>query len=241
MAGPPDSRDALPRRRWGGFALGMRLSLPILLPLGLFGAAFGTVAAQKGLGLAEAVAMTAFVFAGASQFVAVEMWIHPLTISAVASIVLVTATVNMRFMLMSASLRPWLSDAPPWQRYPALFLMTDPGWLIGLRYRAEGGSDPAVFLGAGVAQWLIWVAAAIPGYLVGAELSDPARYGLDLIMPTFFAAMLVPLWRGARRALPWVVAGVAALVVAQLFEGWWFIIAGALAGSITAGLERGDV
>lgn len=223
----------------------MRLGLPVLVPLALFGAAFGTVAAQKGLTLAEAVGMTAVVFAGASQFVAVEMWTEPLGASAVATIVLVTATVNMRFLLMGASLRPWLAGAPAWQSYSGLLLMTDPGWLIALRYRAEGGRDAAVFLGIGAAQWLIWVAAAAPGYLLGTLVAEPARLGLDLIMPTFFAAMLVPLWRamhGARfgRALPWAVAGVVGLAVAALVPGWWFIVAGALAGSIAAGLRGGD-
>ena len=228
----------------GGFFHGVRLSIPVMIPLALFGSAFGTVAAQKGLTLAEAVSMTAIVFAGASQFVAVEMWTHPLSASAIATIVLVTATVNMRFVLMSASLRPWLAGAPAWQTYSGLLLMTDPGWLIALRYSAEGGKDAAVFLGVGAAQWLIWVAAAAPGYVLGTLVAEPARFGLDLIMPTFFAAMLVPLWRGAKatrlgRAVPWAVAGVVALIVAELVEGWWFIVAGALAGSIAAGL-RGD-
>ena len=80
--------------------------------------------------------------------------------------------------------------------------------------------------------------------MLGTLVAEPARFGLDLIMPTFFAAMLVPLWRGAKatrlgRAVPWAVAGVVALIVAELVEGWWFIIAGAIAGSIAAGL-RGD-
>jgi len=40
------------------------------------------------------------------------------------------------------------------------------------------------------------------------------------------------LWRGARRAIGWVIAGAVALVVSYLVPGWWFIVAGALTGSI---------
>jgi predicted branched-subunit amino acid permease len=55
-------------------------------------------------------------------------------------------------------------------------------------------------------------------------------------MPAFYAAMLVPAWKGARRAIPWAVAGVVALVVHRFAAGYWFIIAGAIAGSASAGL-----
>jgi predicted branched-subunit amino acid permease len=218
-----------------GVLRGIRLSLPTLLPLFLFGSAFATLAAQKGLSLLEASAMSGFIFAGASQFVAVEMWTHPLTASGIATMVLVTLSVNLRFAVLSAGIQPWLAGMPRGQLYPALLLMTDPGWLIAHRYRSDGGADRAVFLGIGLAQWLIWVAAVVPGYFLGTLIAAPARYGLDLIMPTFFAAMIVPLWRGSRRALPWLVAASVSLAVAYSVEGWWFIVAGAIAGSVAGG------
>jgi predicted branched-subunit amino acid permease len=66
-------------------------------------------------------------------------------------------------------------------------------------------------------------------------MSDPKRFGIDLMLPIFFAAMLVQLWRGPRRAVGWAVAGVVALVMSHLMSGWWFIVIGALAGSIVGG------
>jgi len=47
--------------------------------------------------------------------------------------------------------------------------------------------------------------------------------------------MLIPLWRGGRAALAWAVAGVVAVAVHQLAGGWWFIVAGAVAGSVVGG------
>ena len=55
------------------------------------------------------------------------------------------------------------------------------------------------------------------------------------MLPIFFAAMLVPLWRGPRRAIGWGIAGVVALVASQLVPGWWFIVIGAITGSIVGG------
>ena len=71
--------------------------------------------------------------------------------------------------------------------------------LIGMRYHGEGGRDIGVVLGAGIALWCGWLAATLPGYLAGAVVPDPERFGLDLVMPIFFAAMLVPMWKGFRR------------------------------------------
>jgi predicted branched-subunit amino acid permease len=51
-------------------------------------------------------------------------------------------------------------------------------------------------------------------------------------MPIFFGVMLVPLWKGAKPALPWLVAGLVSLIVHALVPGYLFIIAGALAGVI---------
>jgi predicted branched-subunit amino acid permease len=52
------------------------------------------------------------------------------------------------------------------------------------------------------------------------------------VLVIFFAAMLVPLWRGARRAIGWVIGGAVALVASYIVPGWWFIVVGALTGSI---------
>jgi len=160
------------------------------------------------------------------------VWTSPLTLATVVSLAVVTAIVNARFILMGATLRPWLGPLPQWQAYAALNGTVDATWLVAVRYRAEGGSDCSVFAGAGLTLWAVWVASAVPGYLLGAFIADPKRFGFDLILLIFFAAMFVPLWRGARRAIGWAIAGVVALIVSHLVAGWWFIVVGAVTGSI---------
>ena len=120
----------------------------------VFAAAYGTLAAQKGLTLTEAVLMSALVYGGASQLVALEVWTNPLTLATVVSLGVVTAIVNARFILMGATLRPWFGALPQWQAYASLNGTVDATWLVAVRYRAEGGSDCAVFVGAGLALWI---------------------------------------------------------------------------------------
>jgi predicted branched-subunit amino acid permease len=219
-----------------GLVEGARLCGAMVPGTVVFAAAYGTLAAQKGLTLSEAVLMSALVYGGASQLVAMEVWTAPLTLSTVVSLAVVTAIVNARFILMGATLRPWLGALPQWQAYAALNGTVDATWLIATRYRSAGGSDVSVFAGAALALWAVWVGSAIPGYLLGAFIADPKRFGFDLMLPIFFAAMFVPLWRGARRAIGWVIAGAVALIVSYVVPGWWFIVIGALTGSIAGAL-----
>lgn len=229
-----------PRWSWPGFTQGILLTVPLIPGVMVFAAAFGTLAAQKGLTLVEATLMSALVYAGSSQLVAVEAWERPLTLSVVLTLALLTVTVNLRYLLMGASLRPWLGPLPAWQSYSALVFIVDANWLIASRYRQQGGSDVSVFLGAGVALWFVWVGGTIPGYLLGALVSDPRVFGLDFVVPAFFTAMLVPLWRGARLAVAWVIAAAAAVVASILIPGWWFVVIGAVAGSMAAAFFGSD-
>jgi 4-azaleucine resistance transporter AzlC len=220
-----------------GFALGVRQAVVAMPVMALFGVAFGAFAAQKGLSFVEASLMTALMFAGASQFVATEIWSHPLPAAAILALCVVTGIINMRYLLITGTLRPWLGSLPSRQTYPALAVLTEPGWLIALRYRAEGGADAGTVTGSGFALWIVWVAGTMAGHLLGSLVAEPQRYGLDLIMPVFFSVILVPLWRGARAAAPWAVAGVAALLAARYLPGSWYLIVGAVAGAITGALQ----
>lgn len=218
-----------------GLRLGAILMLPALPGMIAFGIAVGATAARKGFGLVDSMLMNALVYGGASQMVAMETWPERITWGSVAGLALLAATVNARMLLFGAALRPWLGPLPGWQTYPMLQLSTDPGWLVSMRYRAEGGRDAAVFLGGGLFVWAAWMAATTAGWQLGALVTDPRRIALDLVLPIFFSTMLIPLWGGRRRAVAWGIAGAVALATESLVPGWWFVIAGALAGSIAEG------
>jgi len=235
----PEPDDLGPKPYWSraGLRRGLVLMLPALPATAVFGVAFGAVAAQKGLTFTEAVLMSGIVFAGAAQFVAVEIWSGGFTPGVIVTLALVTAVINMRMLLISASLRPWLGSLPGWQVYPMLTLTTDISWLNAVRYRREGGADASILLSCNAVIWILWVPMTAIGYLTGAMIADPHRFGLDLIVPIYFVAMLVPIWPGMRGAVPWAVAGIVALAAERFIPGWWFVICGALAGAVAGGLS----
>jgi len=135
-------------------------------------------------------------------------------------------------ILLGATLEPWLRHERIARRTLNLFLITEAGWLISTRYHNEGGRDVGVLMGTGLILWLVWQIATIVGFFAGALVPEPKTFGLDLVMPVFFSVMLVPLWKGARAALPWLVAGIVSFITHALVPGYGYIVAGALAGVI---------
>jgi predicted branched-subunit amino acid permease len=232
---PKQTKSPAPYWSLDGLALGARMVLALLPGMIAFGIAVGSATAAKGFTLVETLLMNLLVYAGMSQMVALEVWPQQMNAGALAGLALIGATVNARLLLLSAGMRPWLGQLPAWQSYPLLQLLTDPGWIVAMRYRSEGGADLSIYLGGALIIFAFWMGATSAGYLLGALVANPRSIGLDLVMPVFFAAMLIPLWRGTTRAIPWVVAGGVALVVYSLVGGWWYVVAGGLAGSIAGG------
>ncbi|OZB07482.1 MAG: branched-chain amino acid ABC transporter permease, partial [Marinobacter sp. 34-60-7] len=96
--------------------------LPISLFVMAFGAAFGLAAIQNGLSPLESLLMSGAVFAGASQFAAVDMWGAEVSVLPLMAVVF---AINSRHLLMGASLYPMLKDVTPGKRYSLLLVMTD--------------------------------------------------------------------------------------------------------------------
>ena len=230
----PNSENPI---RWtaAGFRHGVRLGLPVTPGVIAFGLIVGAVAWRQDFSFLHHMALTVLVYSGIAQLVALEIWPKVIDIGTVATLSALTAVIGSRLFLMSVSMRPWFGPLPAWQSYPSLFLLTDASWLIAMRYHGEGGRDPAVYLGAAIIITLGWVAGTIIGYFLGGFVVEPKKYGLDLVLPVFFAAMLVPLWSGPRGAIGWAVAGIVAVAAEQVLPGYWFIIVGAVSGALAGG------
>jgi uncharacterized protein (TIGR03435 family) len=102
-----------------------------------------------------------------------EVWPERVTIAALGALAFLCVVINARMLLITASLQPWLGALPSWKVYPALHIVVDPGWLIAMRYRAEGGSDIGVFFGSSVMLAIAWMSATTAGHFAGALITDP--------------------------------------------------------------------
>lgn len=219
-----------------GAISGARQALPVAASVFAVGIAFGVLARQVGLSLVESIAMSALVFAGASQFIALGLWAASLPI---ATIVVTTLIVNLRHVLMGAALQPWFRDLPRRRRYLSVFFMVDESWALTMRRVADGESDRAFLIGAGGLLFISWNSATIIGRTAGSVLPHPERIGLDFAITAVFIALLAGLWRGRADLAPWLVAAAAAIAASRWLPGTWYIVVGALAGTVGGGI-RGE-
>lgn len=209
-----------------GIRAGFLISLPIALGVAGYGIAFGMLAQQAGLSVAEATLMSATVVAGAAQIVAVELWAHPIP---VATILVTTFAINLRYSLMSAALQPWFRHLSAKEAYGSLFFMADENWALTMSDLKAGHGRGAFLFGSGLAVWSAWVLSTILGTLGGSAISDPSVYGIDFILAAVFTALAVDLWEGRASLLPWMIALLSALVAARFIPGQWYILIGGFA------------
>jgi 4-azaleucine resistance transporter AzlC len=219
-----------------GALAGARRAMPLAVSVFAVGTVFGVLARQAGLSLAASLLMSGLVFAGASQFVALGLWVAPLPVMA---IVLTTLVVNLRHVLMGAALRPWFSRLSALKAYGSAFFMVDESWALTTGEFAAGGRDAAFLLGGGLLLFITWLGATLVGHALGSAVHDPAQWGLDFAFTAAFVALLVGMWRGRSDLLPWVVAAMTAVAAAHWLPGKWYILIGGLAGSIVGAVRDG--
>jgi 4-azaleucine resistance transporter AzlC len=212
----------------------MRLFVPVAISIASYGVVWGVLAGQAGLTPLEVLLMSGIVYAGSSQFVALTMW-SPAGLP-IASIVIATAIINLRMLLMTATLHPLFAGTPRWKALLAMFLVSDEVWAMTMANHAKGGSAPAFMLGAGSLAWLAWVGSTLTGRLLGAVIDDPTAYGLDFAFTATFLALLFSMWKGRGDLVPWLAGGLIALGVTAVVPGTWYIIAGGLGGSFIGAL-----
>ncbi|MCW7539578.1 AzlC family ABC transporter permease [Aquabacterium sp. A7-Y] len=220
------------------FYLGARRCLPLAVSVAAYGLVWGVLAGQAGVSLLQTGLMSALVFAGSAQFVALDMWQTSGASPPVLAILVATLVVNLRFFLMTAALHPmFVREGSRWPLLKA-FLISDENWALTSAELSEGRGSVAFLLGGGVLTYLAWLTATLTGRLAGELLGDPARWALDFAFTATFLALLVAMWRGPGSLLPWTVASLAALAAHALLPGKWYIIIGGLLGSLAGAVRR---
>lgn len=220
------------------FIQGLQAGLPIAigyLPIAL---AFGLLARSAGVSLLVTVLMSLLVFAGASQFIAVNL----IALGTQAwEIVLTTLVINLRHFLMSASLSQRLTAglSKPWRSLLA-FGITDETFTVASLQTQSTLAAPFI-LGLNLIAYASWVLGSGLGVLLAGGLPASLQASMGIALYAMFIGLLVP---SLRNGLPVVVVVLAAVVLQALMNwvpalgflatGWKLVISATVASMLGA-------
>ncbi len=172
------------------FVAGVRASLPTVPGTATFGMICGATMVGAGMPPLVAVAAGTLVFAGTLQLAAVQLLATgtPMLLILAACLVM-----NLRFVMFSASIAPYVRRSTLFRRVLMAYTLSDNSYAAVITRFTEAGQEHAAqseretfFFGTAVSIWLVWQIATVAGVLVGSTI--PADWRLEFTVSLTFIA-----------------------------------------------------
>lgn len=209
------------------FKDGVKGALPIVLGYLPVGITFGILARKAGLTSFEVGLMSLFVYAGASQFLAIEMISKGVPNF---SIILATFFINLRHILMSSNFSVYLRDV----RIPILGVLsaqiTDESYAVAISKLPRMKNRSHYLLGLQIISQLAWVGGSVMGALFS-SLATSTGWGLPFALPALFICLLVLQIINPHHFWVMVFAGILSVFFKWALPGNWYILLTALFAS----------
>lgn len=230
------------RKLRSSYLRGCLASAPFVIVVVPFAVLFGVVATEAGLSVLQVMLFSVSVFAGASQFAAIQL----MQDNAPVLVVLATSlAVNLRMVMYSVAMAPHLGAAPLGTRALMAYFLVDQSFAASQAEFEARPNQPvedkvAFFFGSITPIAPLWFVSTFAGAVVGEAI--PPEYALDFAVPITFLAICAPMLRSLPHVVAAAVSIVAALALTVLPYGTGLLLAAALAmaaGALTEiALER---
>jgi len=205
-------------RRYAEFREGVRDQASVAMGIGAWGLMTGVAMVKSGLSVLEAVLMTLIVYAGSAQLAAVPM----MAAGAPLWVILAAAfCVNLRFVVFSAHLRPYMMHLPRWQRLVSGYVTGDLSYVFFARRYPTPGQTPdelarqqAYLMGNCAVNYIAWMLASLVGIALANAI--PTAWGLGFAGILALLGVLSSLASSPLRVVSATVAGAAAVAAFAL-------------------------
>ena len=222
------------------FGRGLRDMASVAPGLAAWGMMTGVAMIKSGMSLFESLAMTLLVYAGSSQLAAIPL------IAAGAPVLVIWATgfcVNLRFVVFSAHMRPYLMHLPrPWRLFTG-YITADISYVMFTKRfhrppqdAAERQAQLAYLLGGCATNWGSWQLASLTG--IALAHSVPAEWGLGFAGILALLGVSCSLATSRLRVVSAGVAGAAAVAAFALPFKLNIVVAIAAAVALALLLEK---
>lgn len=195
-------------------------TVPVMVGYLFLGVAFGVLLQAKGFGFQWAVLMSAVIYAGSMQFVAINFLVPGVNLLQVA---FMTLMVNARHVFYGVSMLEPFRNMGKRKPY-MIFSLSDETFSLLCSAKAPEGVDRRWFLFfIALLDQLYWIIGSALGGLAGALLQFDTT-GIDFAMTALFTVILVDQWRGTKRHAPAVVGLAASALCLAVFGPDRFIL-----------------
>lgn len=228
-------QDSDVRRSYLPCWIGVKRALPIVLGYVPIGFAYGVLAGKSGMSETNTLLMSLIVFAGSAQFIAVGLFAGG---TGPAAVILTTFVVNLRHMLMAASLAPYLRG---WKkRYLAFFSyeLTDETFALHSSAAGKLSDCKLEAISLNVTAQVSWVFGTVLGIIASGLIGDIKPLGLDYALAAMFIGLLVGQCESTLRVITAIFSGVIATLL--YLAGWHqfhIIVATVVGATLGLGVE----
>ncbi len=210
-----------------GLIIGMPITLGYL-PVAL---TFGVVSSQSGLTLGQIIAMSVFVYAGASQFMGVNMIVMG---AGALEIIIATFVLNFRHFVMSFSFMNQLRDYSFIERLPLALTLTDEAFAVASIHKQEAKQKHGFYFYAALflTGYAVWVLGSLLGGLLGEVLPERLSDSMGVALYALFIGLLIPSVKQELRVGMIAMVAILVNVICSLFmsTGWSVIVATVVGG-----------
>jgi 4-azaleucine resistance transporter AzlC len=203
-------------------------AIPIIIGYLPIGTAYGVIARQAGLSFFESILMSVLVFAGASQFIGVGLLAAG---AGFIEVVVTTFFINLRHILMSASLAPYLKKARSSLLPILAFGVTDETYAVSITRFREEKANQWYMLGVNFIAYFSWVGGSLIGALIGAGIPPYLQDSFAFALPALFIGLLILQIEGKLEIAVLIVAAVASSLFYFRVEGVWNVIFATIVGA----------
>jgi 4-azaleucine resistance transporter AzlC len=207
---------------------GVTRAMPIVMGYIPIGFAYGVLAQQAGLSLFNTLAMSTLVYAGSAQLIAAGLFAAG---APMLSIVITTFVVNLRHMLFSAALSPYLKGWRKRELAAFAYELTDESFALhSVQFPREVPSK--IEVGAiNLTAQVSWVFGSWLGAVVGERIADVKPWALDYTLTAMFIALLVMQLRNRLEIVVAILTGVLAVTFTLWGVGQWSVILATIVGA----------
>ena len=212
-----------------------RDSVPVMAGYIFLGMGFGILLQEKGYSLWWALVMSATIYAGSMQFVAVDL------LSAGAGLIttaLMTIMINGRHLFYGLSMLGKYADMGRAKPY-LIFALTDETFSIACQDEATQGVNRRLYyLLLSLFNQFYWVFGSVLGAFIGHRLTFDST-GIEFSMTALFTVLFLEQWLGAKQRIPAVVGIVVSIVCLLIFGAGDFVIPAMITICIALWVLRG--